>query len=69
MAVAFGVWAGRGVAATSMAATRVRVRDGVLQNLIGSLLAIAYDRIKAIIPLKPKCGLNGAPSFCCAERS
>jgi hypothetical protein len=30
-----------------------RVRDEVLQNLIGSLLAIAYDRIRAIIPLKP----------------
>jgi hypothetical protein len=38
-----------------MAATRVR--DGVLQNVIGNLLAIAYDRIKAFIPLKPTGGL------------
>src|ERR1700735_281047 len=51
MAVALGIWAGRGVAATSTAAARVRVRDGVLQNVIGSLLAIAYDRIKVADPL------------------
>ena len=67
MAVALGVWAEKGTAAKSITATRIR--DGVRQQVIGSLLAIAYDRIKAIIPLKPKCGLNGAPSFCCAERS
>jgi hypothetical protein len=34
-----------------MAATRVRVRGEVLQYVIGSLLAIAYDRIKVADPL------------------
>jgi hypothetical protein len=34
-----------------MAATKVRGRDEVLQNVIGSLLAIAYDRIKVADPL------------------
>ena len=34
------------VAVKSTAATRVRIRDGVLQDVIGSLLAIAYDTIK-----------------------
>ena len=47
MAVAPGIWAEREVAAKSQAATRVRIRDGVLQHVIGSLLAIAYDTIKA----------------------
>jgi hypothetical protein len=58
MAVETGVWAESGVAAISMAATKVRGRDEVLQNLIGNLLAIAYDRTKAIIPLEPKDGLT-----------
>jgi hypothetical protein len=44
--VALGVWAQREVAAKSAAATGVRIRDGVLQDVIGSLLAIAYDTIK-----------------------
>ena len=60
MAVAVGVWAGRGVAAMSTAAARVRVRDGVLQNVIGGLLAIAYDRIGVVILVKPKDGLTRA---------
>src|SRR5271154_761812 len=69
MAVETGVWAERGVAATNMAATRVRVRDGVLQNVIGSLLAIAYDRIAAVIPLKPKDGLTPVSCHAVPERS
>jgi hypothetical protein len=44
MAEAVGIWAERGAAATKMAATRAR--DEVLRDIIGSLLAIAYDRIK-----------------------
>jgi hypothetical protein len=46
MEEAMGVWAERGAAVTTMAAMRARAWDGVLQNVIGSLLAIAYDRIK-----------------------
>src|SRR6202453_2789755 len=71
MAVAVGVWAGRGVAATSTAAARVRVRVrvGVLQNVIGSLLAIAYDRIKVVILLKPEDGLNPISCHAVLERS
>jgi hypothetical protein len=46
MAEAVGIWAERGAAATKMAAMRARAWDGVLQHVIGGLLAIAYDRIK-----------------------
>jgi hypothetical protein len=46
MEEAIGVWAERGAAATKMAATMASAWDGVLRDIIGSLLAIAYDRIK-----------------------
>jgi hypothetical protein len=48
MEVALGVWAGNGTAASSMAAQRSNDRGlPGWKHLIGSLLAIAYDRICA----------------------
>src|ERR1700691_3651457 len=52
MAESLGIWAARGAAARSTAAKRSADGDGVLvrrRNVIGGLLAIAYDRMGVVL--------------------